>query len=214
MLLAPVLDAPPRVIAERLSSELASILGEGLDRAEVAGPGFLNLVLSDDWHRDALRCVLGAGEAFGAGAAEPRERVLIEFVSANPTGPLVAASGRHAAYGDTLARILVHHGHEVFREYYFNDAGSQIRRLGESVRARARGEALPEGGYQGGYVADLAAAIPDADAAELDELESRAVELLLRQIKGTLARYGVSYDGFFSERTLHSGSPSAFDRAL
>ncbi len=90
------------------------------------------------------------------------ERVLIEFVSANPTGPLVAASGRHAAYGDALARILEHHGHTVSREYYFNDAGNQIRLLGESVRARARGEEVPEGGYQGEYVVELAAEIPDA----------------------------------------------------
>ena len=100
--------------------------------------------------------MLDAGERFGAGGAGRGERVLVEFVSANPTGPLVAASGRHAAYGDALARVLAHHGHDVSREYYFNDAGSQIRLLGESVQARARGEAVPEGGYQGDYVAELA----------------------------------------------------------
>ncbi len=86
------------------------------------------------------------------GGADPARRVLVEFVSANPTGPLVAASGRHAAYGDALSRILAHHGHSVWREYYFNDAGSQIRLLGESVLARARGDEVPEGGYQGEYV--------------------------------------------------------------
>ena len=114
-------------------------------RSEIAGPGFLNLFLSDGWHRRALRTVLNAGQRFGAGGAQPAQRVLVEFVSANPTGPLVAASGRHAAYGDALSRILEHHGHTVSREYYFNDAGSQIRLLGESVQARARGDVVPEG---------------------------------------------------------------------
>jgi arginyl-tRNA synthetase len=135
-------------------------------------------------------------------------------VSANPTGPLVAASGRHAAYGDALARILAFLGHQVGREYYFNDAGNQIRLLGQSVKARATGEEVPEGGYQGGYVSDLAGEIPDAAQRTVDELAAAAVERLLAQIKATLERYGVRYDRFFSERTLHEGSPSALERAL
>jgi arginyl-tRNA synthetase len=214
MLLAPALGLPPRVIAEEIGAELGSILGSRLERAEVAGPGFLNLVLSDVWHRDALRSVLAAGDAFAAGGADPAERILIEFVSANPTGPLVAASGRHAAYGDALARILSHHGHTLSREYYFNDAGNQIRLLGESVRARARAVEVPEDGYQGEYVAELAAEIPGAADADPDELAAAAVSIMLARIKATLARYGVSYDVFFSERTLHEGSPSAVERAL
>ncbi len=214
MLLAPALDLPPRVIAERLGEELRTRLAGDLDSAEVAGPGFLNLVLSDAWHRQALRGVLGAGERFGADGARPAERVLIEFVSANPTGPLVAASGRHAAYGDALARILAHHGHSVSREYYFNDAGNQIRLLGESVHARARGEDVPQGGYQGEYVAELAAEIDGAADADPDHLAAEAVAVMLSRIKATLTRYGVSYDTFFSERTLHEGSPSRLDHAL
>ncbi len=214
MLLAPVLGAPPRVIAERLGAELERILGDQLERWEVAGPGFLNLVLSDGWHRSALRSVLAAGDRFGAGGADPAVRILIEFVSANPTGPLVAASGRHAAYGDALARILEHHGNAVSREYYFNDAGNQIRLLGESVQARARGEEVPPGGYQGDYVRDLVAEIPDAATGDADAIAARAVEILLAQIKVTLQRYGVSFDRFFSERTLHEGSPSAVERVL
>jgi arginyl-tRNA synthetase len=214
MLLAPVLGTSPRVIAERLGKELSGLLGEGLASVEVAGPGFLNMVLSEDWYRDALRAVLGAGSGFAGGGAAPAERVVVEFVSANPTGPLVAASGRHAAYGDALARILEHHGHTVSREYYFNDAGNQIRLLGASIRARARGEEVPEGGYQGDYVGDLASQIPDATDGAVDEVAARAVELLLEQIKATLARYGVSYDTFFSERSLHEGSPSEVDEAL
>ena len=214
MLLAPVLSAPPREIAERIGAELESALSGDLDRWEVAGPGFLNLFMSDAWLRRALRSVLDAGERFGAGDADPAERILIEFVSANPTGPLVAASGRHAAYGDALARILEHHGHAVSREYYFNDAGGQIRLLGESIRARARGEEVPEGGYQGEYVAELAAEIPNAADGDPVEVAASAVELLLAQIKRTLTRYGVRFDRFFSERTLHEGSPSELDQAL
>jgi arginyl-tRNA synthetase len=214
MLLAPVLGASPREIAARIAIELEGLLGDELDRVEIAGPGFLNLVLSDAWHERALRWALAAGERFGAGGASQPERILIEFVSANPTGPLVAASGRHAAYGDALARILEHYGHSVAREYYFNDAGNQIRLLGESVRARARGDEVPEGGYQGGYVADLAGSIADAADADVDQIARAAVDILLAQIKATLERYGVHFDLFFSERTLHEGSPSPLAHAL
>ncbi len=227
MLLAPVLKRPPRELAERVGEALAERLGERLARYEIAGPGFLNLVLSDAWHREALRAVLDAGEAFGSGGAAAGEaaaggrvtgveRILIEFVSANPTGPLVAASGRHAAYGDALARILECHGHTVEREYYFNDAGSQIRRLGESVRARALGREPPEDGYQGEYVAELARLVAGAgdETVPVDEVAAGAVAVLLKQIKATLTRYGVQFDTFFLERSLHEGSPSELDRAL
>ena len=216
MLLAPVLGAAPREIAARLGDELAVRLGDSLSRYEVAGPGFLNLVLSDDWHRGALRQALDAGGKFGAGGAAHPERILLEFVSANPTAVLVAASGRHAAYGDSLARILQHYGHTVYREYYFNDAGSQIHRLGESVRARALGQEPPQDGYQGDYVKDLASQIEGAadESVDVDVIAGAAVELLLANIKATLIRYGVHFDNFFSERTLHEGSPSALDRAI
>jgi len=214
MLLAPILASPPREIAERIGAELSAMLGDQLERAEVAGPGFVNLVLSDAWHRHALRSVLEAGDRLGGGGADPAERISIEFVSANPTGPLVAASGRHAAYGDALSRILEHHGHSVEREYYFNDAGNQIRLLGESVQARARAEDVPEGGYQGSYVADLAAQIPGAAELSVDEVARSAVEMLLAQIRATLDRYGVEFDVYFSERTLHEGSPSPLQHVL
>jgi arginyl-tRNA synthetase len=216
MLLAPVLGAPPREIAERLGEELTAALGSELDRYEIAGPGFLNLVLSDDWHRDALRAVLDAGEAFGSGGAKRPERILLEFVSANPTGPVVAASGRHAAYGDSLGRIFEHYGHTVYREYYVNDAGSQILRLGESVRARALGQEPPEDGYQGDYVADLANEIPGAADLDVDinVLTDRVVAAMLDGIKATMTRYGVRYDNYFSEKSLHEGSPDLVDRSI
>jgi len=189
-------------------------LRQGLgERFEVAGPGFLNLFLADDWHAAALSHVLDAGERFGAGGADAPERVLVEFVSANPTGPLVAASGRHAAYGDALAAILELHGHEVAREYYVNDAGSQVRKLGESVQARARGEEVPEGGYEGDYVGELATQIPDAATADPEVLSRVAVEAMFERIQATLERYGARFDRFFSERTLHEGEPTAIRRA-
>ncbi|MDO8213690.1 arginine--tRNA ligase [Conexibacter sp. CPCC 206217] len=214
MLLAPRVGKPPREIAELLGEALLQQLGGALERYEVAGPGFLNLFLSDGWYGEALTHVLGSGERFGAGGAATPERVLVEFVSANPTGPVVAASGRHAAFGDALARILEFHGHAVQREYYVNDAGSQIRKLGESVRARARGEEVPEGGYEGDYVIDLAREILGAADGDPDVLSEAAVALMYGRIKATMERYGVHFDRFFSEKSLYEGEPSGVRRAI
>ncbi len=211
MLLAPSLGEPPRAVAERLGAALQQKLGGRVEKVEVAGPGFLNLFLSDSWYEAAVGDVLAAGDAFGAGAQQ--ERIQVEFVSANPTGPLTAASGRHAAFGDGLARILELAGNTVEREYYFNDSGGQVQRLGRSILARARGEEPPEDGYQGEYVADLAARIPDAAAKTPDELAAAGVEMLMARIRSTLERYRVSFDSWFSEARLYEGEPSAWDRA-
>ena len=129
--------------------------------------------------------------------------MLVEFVSANPTGPITVASGRHAAYGDSLCRVLELAGHEVEREYYVNDHGTQVRLFGESIRARARGEEPPEDGYQGDYVAELAARIEGAADADPDELARRGIELMLEGVRATLERFRVRMDRFFSERALH-----------
>jgi arginyl-tRNA synthetase len=214
LVLAPVLKAPPREVAERLGGALRDRLGDSLERVEVAGPGFLNLFLADPWYVGALDWVLAAGEGFGGGGAAPALRVNVEFVSANPTGPLTAASGRHAAYGDALARVLGFAGHSVAREYYFNDAGTQIERFGESIRARARGEEVPEGGYVGDYVHELAAQIPGAAEMDGHELARLGVELMFDRIKATLRAYRVEYDLFFNEGSLHEGSPSAIERGI
>jgi arginyl-tRNA synthetase len=213
LLLAPVVGAPPRDVAGQVGAELGARLGDRLARVEVAGPGFLNLFLSDGWHVAAIADVLAAGDRFGAGSPEDAERILVEFVSANPTGPLTAASGRHAAFGDALARLLQFAGHHVDREFYVNDAGSQIARLGASIRARARGEDVPEDGYQGDYVAELAARIPGAADMDQDALAQRGVELMLERNRATMEAYRVHFDAWFSERTLHEGDPSAVDRA-
>src|SRR5829696_1788870 len=211
MLIAPVLGEPPRTIAEKLGASLQAALGEHVDKVEVAGPGFLNLFLADAWYLAAVRGVLDAGDAFGAG--EAGERIQVEFVSANPTGPLTAASGRHAAFGDALARILELAGNTVEREYYFNDGGGQIRRLGESILARARGEQPPEDGYQGAYVADVAAQIPGAASKSPDELAAAGVAILMAGIRETLERFRVRFDHWFLERSLYEGSPSAWEEA-
>jgi arginyl-tRNA synthetase len=214
MLLAPALKASPRDIAERLGEALQARLGERVERVEVAGPGFLNVFLADDWHIAAAEHVLAAGDAWGGGGAAAPERVLIEFVSANPTGPVTAASGRHASYGDALARLLEFHGHEVAREYYFNDAGAQLIKLGQSIRARARGEAPPEDGYPGEYVTELAAQLPGAAERDPEDLAYAGGQLLIERIKATLARFRVEFDRWFSELSLHEGEASAISRAL
>jgi arginyl-tRNA synthetase len=214
LLLAPVVGEKPRDVAQRLGDALAERLGDALERVEVAGPGFLNLFLADPWYAGAVDWVLDAGDSFGAGTPEHAERVNLEFVSANPTGPLTAASGRHAAFGDALGRILTLAGHSVDREYYFNDAGGQVRRLGASIGARARGEEPPEDGYQGDYVKELADAIPNSATLDVDELTARGVELMVARIRATLDAYRVHFDRWFTERTLHEGHPSAVDRAL
>jgi arginyl-tRNA synthetase len=203
MLLAPALGQPPREVAERLGGLVEQRLAEEVERVDVAGPGFLNLYMSDAWCRDALAGALAAADDYGGGTAEPRERVLVEFVSANPTGPIHIGTARHAAYGDSLARILAFAGHEVQREYYMNDYGTQVRLFGESIRARARGEEPPEGGYQGDYVAELAAEIPGAADADPDDLARRGVELMMERLRASLARFRVTHETFFSERSLY-----------
>jgi len=215
LLLAPSVGAPPREVAERLGVSLAELLGESLERFEVAGPGFVNLFLSDGWCRGALAGVLAAGDRFGGGAAAPAERINVEFVSANPTGPMHVGHARNAAYGDSLARILAFHGHSVEREFYVNDAGSQIAKLGETLRAVARGEPVPEDGYKGDYVPGLAARLPGAADMEPVALGRAAVELMLEQMRGSLARFGVEdFDRWAYESALHEGEPSPVERTL
>src|SRR3954452_11979232 len=154
MLLAPSLSKPPRDVAEVLRDDLAQRLGEAAERIEVAGPGFLNVFLAESWYRRAVRALLDGADR--AAAQKTGEGVLLEFVSANPTGPLTVASGRGAAYGDSLGRMLEFVGHPVHREYYMNDAGAQVRKFAESISARMRGAELPEEGYEGDYIQELA----------------------------------------------------------
>jgi arginyl-tRNA synthetase len=215
LVLAPALGEPPREVAERLGEALQKRLGAGLDRFEVAGPGFLNLFLAGSWLADALGQLLAAGEGFGAGGAPRPERVLVEFVSANPTGPMHVGHARNAAYGDALARLLEFHGQTVEREFYINDAGSQIRRFGESIQALARGEAVPEDGYMGDYVVGLAESLPDASQADAAQLGRAAVAEMLADTRRSLETFNVRpFDHWQSETELHEGEPSRVERTL
>ena len=208
------LGVQPREFAEQLTEELGRQLGPVLVSAEVAGPGFVNLVLSDEWYGDAVDAVIAAGDQWGGAAADPPLQVNVEFVSANPTGPVHVGGTRNAVYGDALARLLSFVGHKVHREYYVNDAGSQIRALGVSVQARARGEEPPEDGYQGEYIIALAADIPGAADLPVDEVARLAVELMVAEAERSLARLRVVFDDWFHETTLHAGNPSPVAKAL
>src|SRR6478609_722370 len=207
MLLAAPLGENPRDVAARLAAELGEQLGPGtVERIEVAGPGFVNLFLADDWYRHAMSSLATTGEGLGRAPAEAPERILVEFVSANPTGPLHVGGGRHAAYGDSLVRLLEAAGHEVQREFYVNDAGGQIDRFAASIAARMRGEDPPEDGYGGDYVIELGERIAGEGIgpADLEAIGSRGVELILANVRGTLDRFGVRFDTWFSERDLYS----------
>jgi arginyl-tRNA synthetase len=215
LLLAPGVGAPPREVAQRVGAELQELAGGDLERFEVAGPGFLNLFLADGWLRRALAAVVDAGERFGAGGAARGEHVLVEFVSANPTGPMHVGHARNAAYGDALARVLALHGHEVTREFYVNDAGSQVRKLGESIAALARGEEVPEDGYHGDYVKKLVASLVGAASMDPAELGRAAVNVMLGEMQMSLQAFGVQpFDHWQYESELHKGDPSRVERAL
>jgi arginyl-tRNA synthetase len=216
MLLAPALGEQPRGTAEKLAEQLGKTLEGTVDRVEVAGPGFLNLFLADSWYRRAAAELAAQGDRLGrpSGADEVTERVNVEFVSANPTGPVTAASGRHAAYGDSVARLLEFTGHPVVREYYMNDRGGQIDLFAESIAARMKGEPVPEGGYEGEYVAELATRLDQEgiDVGDLASLARRGMALMAEQIEETLRRYNVVYDTWSSERALHESG--VVERAL
>ncbi|MGZ6313446.1 MAG: arginine--tRNA ligase [Candidatus Limnocylindrales bacterium] len=179
---------------------------------EVAGPGFLNLHLGAAYVEAATDAALAAGAAYGRVAPPAPRRINLEFVSANPTGPLHIGNARGAFVGDLLCRVLEGAGHTVTREYYFNDFGSQVRNLGAAVRARREGTAIPEDGYHGAYVADLAAALPDdlwatamAPGADTDELLGRwASEQVREGIARSLAGLGVRFDVWKSEGSLYA----------
>jgi arginyl-tRNA synthetase len=214
MLLAPALGEQPRGTAERLAEELGRLLEGSLERVEVAGPGFLNLFLSDAWYRRAATELLAARDELGRPEMTAEKRINVEFVSANPTGPLTAAGGRHAAYGDSVARVLEFVGHPVVREYYVNDRGGQIERFAASIAARMTGEPMPEDGYEGKYVAEIGESMKSEgiDPSDLDAVGRRGVAVMIAAAEETLRRYRVVFDTWSSERALHESG--AVERAL
>ena len=196
--LAPARKQAPRELAEELAAAAAE--SALVDRAEVAGPGFLNLWVGPRWYADALGEMLAAGREYGGAFASPREKVQVEMVSANPTGPLTVASARNGAYGDSLARVLAFGGHDVEREYYYNDAGAQMDKFRESVDAVRRGEDLPPDGYQGDYVRELAA------------LDDDPVAPMLERIEDTLERFRIHFDSWALQSELQKRIPELLPR--
>ena len=203
MVFASAVGQNPREIAQEVVDKLEGSLSEELERTEIAGPGFVNLYLSDRWFKRSLQLVLESGDDFGSCVVSTPETMNVEFVSANPTGPLHIGHGRHAAFGDSLVRILEFAGHNVTREFYINDYGSQIERFGASISARKKGDEPPEDGYKGEYVHELAGEISDVDADDTDALARKGIEIMLDRIRGTLSRFRVSFDNWFKESSLH-----------
>ena len=185
-----------------LASEIVEkVLENGLfERAEVAGPGFVNLWVTDAWLADSLSEILDQGETFGGGFVESPERVQVEMVSANPTGPLTVAHARNGAYGDSIARLLAFGGHDVSREYYYNDAGRQMELFRASVEAVRRGEEPPEDGYRGAYMTELAS------------LPGDPVPAMLERIESTLEQFRIHFDSWALQSELELRLPEFLPR--
>jgi arginyl-tRNA synthetase len=186
---------PPRELAQELAERIAGL--DAVERVEVAGPGFVNLWVADAWLADGVRAI---GDDFGSASSERREHVQVELVSANPTGPVTVASARNGAYGDAVARLLAYAGQDVEREYYYNDAGTQMEKFRASVDAVRRGESIPEDGYHGEYIHELA------------ELDGDPVPEMLRRIEETLERFRIHFDSWALQSELQNDLPDMLDQ--
>ena len=200
-----VVGAKPIDIAQRVKAALEADAVPHLARVEIAGPGFLNLFLAPTWLHDVLRDVVAAGDRYGRSTVLAGRRINLEFVSANPTGPLHAGGGRWVAVGDAIANLLAAQGAQVHREYYLNDAGTQLDKFRDSLHARYRGLEPPDDGYQGQYLVDMAAQLHAelGDDVTADEAAEWGHRRVVQSLEDDLARVGVQFDTWFSERTLH-----------
>lgn len=202
MALAKVAKKPPLEIAKSLAEALQGI--DVLRSAEVSPPGFINLRLTRTALTDNLALVIDSPARFGEGTGAKPRSILIEFVSANPTGPLHLASGRGATLGDSLVRILRRIGHTVHAEYYVNDVGVQAKKLGISLKARREGEEPPEDGYLGQYVTDLARSFPSgADKWPVEKFSAEGIKALLKTQQEDMELFGVTFDRWYMESELH-----------
>ena len=219
MRLAKKVGANPRELATEIAEAAASI--DGVASAEIAGPGFINFRLDAAAAGQLAQTILEAGEAYGRSDVYHGLLVNLEFVSANPTGPIHMGGARWAAVGDSLARILQAAGADVTREYYFNDHGSQIDRFARSLLAAYLGEPTPEDGYGGAYIGEIAATVADGFDGDLASLprdeqqevfRSRGTALMFEEIKNRLHSFGVDFDVYFHEDSLHESG--AVERAI
>ena len=193
----------PRELAGRLVAHLESQEIAHVEAVEIAGPGFINFRLTDSWLHDVLRDVVAAGGDFGRNDSGAGTTVNVEFVSANPTGPLHAGHGRGAIYGDALSALLEWNGFDVVRETYINDRGVQMETYAKSLQARAKGEEPPEDGYRGQYIIDWAAEMPDdLDVDDLVAVREWGYARAKQDQAEVLASLGIEFDVWFSERTL------------
>jgi arginyl-tRNA synthetase len=211
----------PRAFAEKLAPALEAV--DGIESVDIAGPGFINITLSAGAAGAIAKQIVDAGESFGQGDAFKGVKMNLEFVSANPTGPIHIGGTRWAAVGDSLARILQAQGADVTREYYFNDHGAQIDRFARSLLAAARKQPAPEDGYAGVYIEEIAGAVmagtaedllalPEAEAQEA--FRAAGVELMFGEIRSSLHEFGVDFDVYFHENSLYESGAvqKAIDR--
>lgn len=208
----------PRAFADLVAERLRA--ADGVAEVEVAGPGFLNVTVEAGAQGQVAADIVAAGTAYGSSDAFAGEKIDLEFVSANPTGPLHLGGVRWAAVGDALGRIFEKTGADVTREYYFNDHGAQIDRFSSSLLASAKGEPAPEDGYGGQYIHDIAAAVVDRrpDVKDLDDAQAQevfrevGVDMMFEEIKKSLHDFGVDFDVYFHEKSLHDSG--AVERAI
>jgi arginyl-tRNA synthetase len=195
----------PRDAAARIVAALESASPRHVEAIEIAGPGFINFHLAPTWLHEVLRSVVEQGERYGHGETLAGSRINLEFVSANPTGPLHAGGGRWVAVGDALANLLAAQGAEVHREYYLNDAGTQLDNFAASLLARYEGREPPEDGYHGQYLVEMADRMRSelGDAVTEEQAREWGRADVIRQLQDDLGRVGVHFDTWFSERTLH-----------
>ncbi|MCH7731326.1 MAG: arginine--tRNA ligase [Candidatus Marinimicrobia bacterium] len=216
LILAKKAKLTPLRLAQKIIQNL-DILKTVVDEISVTPPGFINFTLSKDFLRSEVRHILQVGEAYGQTSHGKGKSALVEFVSANPTGPLTVGHGRQAVLGDIVSRILEWHGYDVTREYYFNNAGRQIRLLAESVYARYMGllgetMAIPEGGYEGNYITEIAENIYNEHGsiykkkADNPIFKNTAVQVIFNDIKSTLSNLGIKFDEFVNEKSFYENN--------
>ncbi|MDY0810397.1 arginine--tRNA ligase [Kitasatospora purpeofusca] len=216
--LAKPAGKPPRAVAELLAERLRGITG--VTKVDIAGPGFMNITLDAATQGELARTIVEAGSAFGRNEALKGLKINLEFVSANPTGPIHIGGVRWAAVGDSLARVLRASGADVTTEYYLNDAGVQISKFAKSLQASANGRPVPEDGYVGEYIADIAKAITEGvpgvlDLSEDEQLEvfrTEGLKLMVAEIQRSMEEFGTHFDVWFSEKSLHDSG--AVEKAI
>lgn len=213
LVLAGIEKKNPREIASQISEKLSARTAL-VDKVDIAGPGFVNVFINSDVWRQLIPEIVAQGPLFGKSEVGGKRKVMVEFVSANPTGPLSIGHGRQAILGDSIARLLEATGHDVFREYYYNDAGRQMRVLGESTRARYlellnKPSQFPEDGYQGQYIVEIAEMLKEehgaglADHEDVVPFKEKAEQFIFKDISSTLERMGITFDNFYNERSLY-----------